>query len=84
MAIARNDTTTLFAEGTASTLRLIAYLGLAALLMVLDHRAGYLETLRRLAISNCGVARRKIQLPIPTALKNTTSHTENGAEYNFP
>lgn len=49
MAIARNDTATLFAEGTASTLRLIVYLALAAILMVLDHRAGYLETLRRYA-----------------------------------
>lgn len=48
MAIARNDTATLFAEGTASTLRLIAYLALAATLMVVDHRAGYLEDLRRL------------------------------------
>ena len=48
MAIARNDTATLFAEGTASTLRLIAYLGLAATLMIVDHRAGYLEDLRRL------------------------------------
>ena len=47
MAIARNDTATLFSEGTASTLRLIVYLALAAILMVLDHRAGYLETLRR-------------------------------------
>ena len=49
MSIARNDTSTLFAEGTASTLRLIAYLALAAILMVLDHRSGYLEDLRRLA-----------------------------------
>jgi rod shape-determining protein MreC len=49
MAIARNDTATLFAEGTASTLRLIVYLALAALLMILDHRGAYLETLRRVA-----------------------------------
>ncbi len=48
MAIARNDTATLFAEGTASTLRLIVYLALAATLMVVDHRAGYIEDLRRL------------------------------------
>ena len=47
MALARNDTATLFAEGTASTLRLIVYLGLAGTLMVVDHRAGYLEDLRR-------------------------------------
>jgi rod shape-determining protein MreC len=47
VAIARNDTATLFSEGTASTLRLIVYLALAAILMVLDHRSGYLEQLRR-------------------------------------
>jgi rod shape-determining protein MreC len=49
VALARNDTATLFAEGTASTLRLIAYLAVAAILMVVDHRAGYLEDLRRMA-----------------------------------
>ncbi len=49
MAIARNGTANLFAEGTASTLRLIAYLGLATILMVVDHRAGYLQTLRRIS-----------------------------------
>ena len=49
MALARNDTATLFAEGTASTLRLIAYLALAAILMVVDHRSRYLEDLRRIA-----------------------------------
>lgn len=48
MAIARNDTATLFAEGTASTLRLIVYLGVATILMVVDHRVGYLEQMRRL------------------------------------
>ncbi|HEY0180621.1 MAG TPA: rod shape-determining protein MreC [Dokdonella sp.] len=47
MAIARNDNATLFAEGTASTLRLIVYLALAVALMVLDHRGSYLERLRR-------------------------------------
>jgi rod shape-determining protein MreC len=49
VAIARNDTATLFSEGTASTLRLIAYLGFATILMVVDHRAGYLQTMRRIA-----------------------------------
>ena len=62
MAIARNDTATLFADGTASTLRLIAYLGLAAVLMVIDHRAGYLETLRRIAgrAGRAGVSHRGV------------------------
>lgn len=43
----RTDTATLFAEGTVSTLRLIVYLALAVALMVLDHRAGWLQALRR-------------------------------------
>lgn len=47
MPIARNDTTTLFAEGSVSTLRLIVYLALSVALMVLDHRGNYLQMLRR-------------------------------------
>ena len=43
----RTDTATLFAEGSASTLRLIVYLALAVAAMVMDHRGGYLEVLRR-------------------------------------
>ena len=46
MAIARPENATLFAEGSVSTLRLIVYLGLSVAAMVLDHRGGYLETLR--------------------------------------
>ncbi|MCB1559916.1 MAG: rod shape-determining protein MreC [Xanthomonadales bacterium] len=44
-----NSTTALFAEGGAGTLRLLVYLALALALMVLDHRAGYLSDVRRLA-----------------------------------
>lgn len=47
MAIARNDTATLFATGASSTLRLIVYLAGAIVLMVADHRGGYLERLRQ-------------------------------------
>jgi rod shape-determining protein MreC len=47
MALARNDTTTLFAAGASSTLRLIVYLAAAIVLMVADHRGGYLERLRQ-------------------------------------
>ncbi len=43
----RSDTATLFAEGSASTLRLIVYLAIAVALMVLDHRGGWLQSLRR-------------------------------------
>lgn len=43
------STTALFAEGGAGTLRLLVYLALALVLMVLDHRGGYLSEVRRLA-----------------------------------
>ncbi|WP_306582296.1 rod shape-determining protein MreC [Dokdonella sp.] len=49
MAIARDNAASLFAEGGASTLRLILYLAGAITLMVLDHRADYLQRLRRAA-----------------------------------
>lgn len=49
MALASGENLPLFSEGTASTLRLIAYLGLAVLTMIFDHRNGYLDTLRQLA-----------------------------------
>lgn len=39
----------LFAEGGAGTLRLLAYLALATILMVADHHGGYLERLREAA-----------------------------------
>ncbi len=39
----------LFVEGGAGTLKLLAYLALAAVLMVADHRGGYLGTLRSTA-----------------------------------
>lgn len=49
MAIARNESAPLFAEGVASTLRLIAYLAIAVIAMTLDHRGGYLHEARRFA-----------------------------------
>lgn len=49
MPLARPDNTTLFAEGSVSTLRLIVYLALSVAVMVLDHRGQYLEKLRHVA-----------------------------------
>jgi rod shape-determining protein MreC len=49
VAIARNDTAPLFAEGVASTLRLIAYLAIAVISMTLDHRGNYLHEARSAA-----------------------------------
>ncbi|MEZ5460882.1 rod shape-determining protein MreC [Dokdonella sp.] len=46
MALAAPDKVSLFAEGAVSTLRLIAYLTLAMIVMVIDHRGAYLERLR--------------------------------------
>ncbi|MCX7557173.1 rod shape-determining protein MreC [Xanthomonadaceae bacterium JHOS43] len=39
----------LFAEGGVGTLKLLAYLALATILMVADHHGGYLESIRRTA-----------------------------------
>ncbi len=49
MALARPEKVQLFAEGAVSTLRLIVYLTLAMIIMVVDHRAGHLESLRNFA-----------------------------------
>ena len=49
MALANPDKVQLFAEGAVSTLRLIVYLMIAMIIMVIDHRAGYLENLRLLS-----------------------------------
>lgn len=46
MPLSNPDKVFLFAEGAVSTARLIAYLTLAMIIMVIDHRAGYLESLR--------------------------------------
>lgn len=46
MPLANPDKVSLFAEGAVSTARLIAYLTLAMIVMVVDHRGAYLESLR--------------------------------------
>lgn len=46
MPLAPGDNATLFSAGAASTLRLIVYLAAAVVLMILDHRGHYLETVR--------------------------------------
>lgn len=49
MPLSSPDKVSLFAEGAVSTARLIAYLTLAMIVMVIDHRAGYLERARAMA-----------------------------------
>lgn len=46
MALPQQESTPIFSDATAGTLRLIAYLALAAVLMVLDHRNGWLQRAR--------------------------------------
>ena len=46
MALPQKESTPIFSDATAGTLRLIAYLALAAVLMVLDHRNGWLQRAR--------------------------------------
>jgi rod shape-determining protein MreC len=46
VALNRDDKSPLFAPGVAGTLRLIVYLALACVLMVLDHRGGWLGNVR--------------------------------------
>jgi len=46
MALAREESSPLFAGNIAGTLRLIAYLALAMVLMVLDHRNGWMWRVR--------------------------------------
>ena len=49
MPLSSPDKVSLFAEGAVSTARLIAYLTLAMIVMVIDHRGNYLEHVRALA-----------------------------------
>ncbi len=46
MALPQKESTPIFSDATAGTLRLIAYLAMAAILMVLDHRDGWLHRVR--------------------------------------
>lgn len=46
MALPHKDSTPIFADAAAGTLRLIGYLALACVLMVLDHRNGWLNRAR--------------------------------------
>jgi rod shape-determining protein MreC len=46
MPLAKTDKVSLFAEGAVSTARLIAYLTLAMIVMVIDHRGDYLQRMR--------------------------------------
>jgi len=73
MAIARDNAATLFAEGGASTLRLILCLGLAITLMVVDHHAHYLQALRRTANLVVEPAYRLAALPADVARATRTA-----------
>lgn len=67
MPLARPDKVSLFAEGAVSTLRLIVYLTIAMIIMVIDHRGGYLESLRLFASGAVEPAYRVAALPADVA-----------------
>ncbi|MCW5567746.1 MAG: rod shape-determining protein MreC [Dokdonella sp.] len=67
MTLARTDKVQLFAEGGVSTLRLIVYLTLAMIVMVVDHRAGYLAGLRQFASRAIEPVYRVAGFPAETA-----------------
>ena len=46
MAIARNETSPLFADSAFGTLKLIVYLTVAIVMMIADHRGGYIARVR--------------------------------------
>lgn len=67
MQINSPDKVSLFAEGAASTRRLIAYLTIAMILMVVDHRAGYLVRMRAAASALVEPALRVAAFPAEVA-----------------
>ncbi len=67
MPLSNPDKVLLFSEGAISTARLIAYLTLAMIIMVIDHRAGYLEHLRIYASALVEPAYRIAALPSDVA-----------------
>lgn len=58
-----NTSGNLFAEGGAGTLKLLAYLALAIILMVADHRGGYLDQARTSAGRLTGPLYRLVGMP---------------------
>lgn len=67
MPLAKTDKVSLFAEGAVSTARLIAYLTLAMIVMVVDHRGSYLERMRVLASAVVEPVYRVAALPSDVA-----------------
>lgn len=63
MPVTSPDKVSLFAEGTVSTLRLIVYLAAAMIIMVIDHRGGYLQGFRNMASLVVEPAYRAAALP---------------------
>lgn len=62
-----NTSGSLFAEGSAGTLKLLAYLALAIILMVTDHRGGYLDQARNSAGLLTGPLYRLAGMPVRLA-----------------
>ncbi len=64
MATSSQESAPLFAEGGAGTLRLVAYLALAIVLMVVDHRGQYLAAVRRAAGNITGPVYWLVSAPV--------------------
>lgn len=79
MALAPGDNATLFSAGAASTLRLIVYLAAAVILMIVDHRGGYLQTLRGHASLLVEPAYRLAALPADAARATRTAVASQSA-----
>jgi rod shape-determining protein MreC len=67
MASSPQEAAPLFAEGGGGTLRLVAYLALAVVLMVVDHRGQYLAAARRAAGSVVGPVYWLVSAPVRLA-----------------
>ncbi|MEP6882009.1 MAG: rod shape-determining protein MreC [Dokdonella sp.] len=67
MPLANPDKVSLFSEGAVSTARLIAYLTLAMIVMVVDHRGSYLERLREFSATLLEPIYRVAALPSDVA-----------------
>ncbi|MEO7148834.1 MAG: rod shape-determining protein MreC [Rhodanobacteraceae bacterium] len=76
MALPRKESSPIFADAAAGTLRLIGYLALACVLMVLDHRNGWLHRARYIASAAIEPIYRLAAWPAQTAQNLRIAFTE--------
>lgn len=76
MALPSKESSPIFADAAAGTLRLIGYLALACVLMVLDHRNGWLHRARYVASAAIEPIYRLAAWPAQTAQNLAVAFTE--------